>query len=161
MRFLIAGSSGFLGTRLREQLQPAATTSPPWYAARPRPARSSGTPTPPLDPAVVDRHDVVVNLAGSPTLGNPHSKRWADELLRSRVTTTRVLAEAIAASEQPPTSSPATASRATATAATTPLNESDRARGDAFMTRVTRQWQAATEPARPPGPGSACCALLP
>ena len=30
-----------------------------------------------LGPEVVDSHDVVVNLAGSPTAGNPHSKKWA------------------------------------------------------------------------------------
>ena len=48
------------------------------------------------DPAVIEAADVVVNIAGSPTLGNPHSATWARELKESRVTTTRVLAEAIA-----------------------------------------------------------------
>ncbi len=44
----------------------------------------------------------MVNLAGASIAGNPHSKKWADEVLESRVSTTRALAEAIAASERPP-----------------------------------------------------------
>ena len=47
-----------------------------------------------VDQSVIDRADVVVNLAGSPTLGNPHSKTWQRNLRESRVTTTRTLAEA-------------------------------------------------------------------
>ena len=40
----------------------------------------------------------VVNLAGAPLVGNVHSKRWAQDVLESRVTTTRLLARAIAES---------------------------------------------------------------
>ena len=104
MRFLIAGSSGFLGTRLSEQLTSRGHEVTPLVR---RPAEAGEVTwdpyRKPLDPAVVDRHDVVVNLAGSPTAGNPHSKKWAEDLMNSRVTTTRVLAEAIAASDSLPT----------------------------------------------------------
>ena len=50
------------------------------YDDRPGPGtRSGGTPTPPRSVReVVENHDVVVNLAGSPTAGNPHSKKWAE-----------------------------------------------------------------------------------
>src|ERR1700712_3015906 len=104
MRFLIAGSSGFLGTRLRERLDSrghdvtSLVRRPPegphevrWdpYAAG-------------LGVEVVENHDVVINLAGSPTLGNPPSRAWADNLMNSRVKTTTALAEAIAASESKP-----------------------------------------------------------
>ena len=82
MRYLISGSSGFLGSQLRTALDAAGH-----YVVR----LVRGTPTAadqiqwrpydePLDPSVLDEVDVVVNLAGSPTLGNPHSSRWAHEL---------------------------------------------------------------------------------
>ena len=46
----------------------------------------SGTRTPArVDPDVIEAADVVVNLAGAPTAGNPHSKKWARELRESRV----------------------------------------------------------------------------
>ena len=103
MRFLIAGSSGFLGTRLRERLRRAGPRRHPLVRRPPGPGEVRWDPyAAPLGHEVVDNHDVVVNLAGSPTAGNPHSKKWAENLMDSRVTTTRVLAEAIAASETKP-----------------------------------------------------------
>ena len=29
---------------------------------------------------MIEAADVVVNLAGTPTAGNPHSQKWADDL---------------------------------------------------------------------------------
>src|SRR4051812_38669474 len=101
---LIAGASGFLGSHLREELTrrghqvSALVRRAPDGAGESRWDPYAGT----LDPALVEAADVVVNLAGAPTAGNPHSAAWARELRRSRVTTTRVLAEAIAASERRP-----------------------------------------------------------
>ena len=103
MRFLIAGSTGFLGTRLREQLGTLGHDVTQLVRRAPGPGEVRWDPYgTPLGHEVVDNHDVVVNLAGSPTAGNPHSKKWAENLMSSRVTTTRVLAEAIAASESKP-----------------------------------------------------------
>ena len=46
---------------------------------------------------------MVVNLAGSPLFGNPHSEpSHRRDLLESRVVTTRVLAEAVAGSDRRP-----------------------------------------------------------
>ena len=91
MRFLVAGASGFLGRHLVEGLRANGDEVRAWSGPRPSapdqvrwdPARGA------LDPAALDGVDVVVNLAGSPTLGNPHSKTWARNLLESRVSTTR------------------------------------------------------------------------
>ena len=105
----------------------------------------------PLDPAVVDRHDVVVNLAGSPTAGNPHSKKWAEDLMNSRVTTTRVLAEAIAASDSLPTFLAGNGIGIYGDHGSQPVTEMTDSRGDALLTRVSREWKAATEPARAAG----------
>ena len=101
---LLAGAGGFLGTHLREALlaRGHGVTSLTRGPARGGDQSTWDPYAGTLDPAVVEAADVVVNLAGSPTLGNPHSAKWARELRESRVTTTRVLAEAIAASERRP-----------------------------------------------------------
>ena len=94
-------TTGFLGTRLREQLGVLGHDVTQLVRRAPGPGEVRWDPYgTPLGHEVVDNHDVVVNLAGSPTAGNPHSKKWAENLMNSRVTTTRVLAEAIAASAE-------------------------------------------------------------
>ena len=148
MRFLIAGSSGFLGTKLRERLtaQGHTTTSLVRREAGDQEVRWDPYSAP-LDPAVVDQHDVVVNLAGSPLVGNPHSKKWADELLHSRVVTTRVLAEAVAASAQRPAFLAGNGISYYGDHGDEVLTEDADSRGDALLTRVSRQWEAAADPA--------------
>jgi uncharacterized protein (TIGR01777 family) len=152
MRFLIAGSSGFLGTRLREQLSRRGDDV---TALVRRPAGAGEVTWDPyeksLDPSVVDQHDIVVNLAGSPTTGNPHSRKWAENLMNSRVTTTRVLAEAIAASKSLPTFLAGNGIGIYGDHGSQPVAEIADSRGDALLTRVTRAWQGAAEPAREAG----------
>ena len=152
MRFLIAGSSGFLGTRLRDQLSRRGDD----VTALVRRPAGAGEVTwdpyeRPLDPSVVDEHDLVVNLAGSPTVGNPHSKKWAENLMNSRVTTTRVLAEAIAASRSRPTFFAGNGIGIYGDHGSQPVAEIADSRGDALLTRVSRAWQTASEPAREAG----------
>ena len=96
---------------------------------------------------MIEAADVVVNLAGSPTLGNPHSKKWARNLRESRVTTTRVLAEAIAASDRKPAFLAGNAIAWYGDHGDEVSPRSPRARGDSFMTQVTREWQDAAGPA--------------
>lgn len=148
MRFLIAGASGFLGTHLTDNLRvlghevttlsrsadgPDAVRWDPYAGA--------------LDPAAVENADVVINLAGSPTVGNPHSKKWARELRKSRVTTTTVLAEAIAASTRRPAFLAGNAIAIYGDHGDDPVTESDDSRGSSFLTEVTREWKAAAQPA--------------
>lgn len=150
---LLAGASGFLGTHLREALlarghgvtsltrgQASGGDQSTWdpYAGS-------------LDPADVEAADVIVNLAGSSTLGNPHSAKWARELRESRVTTTRVLAEAIAASERRPAFLAGNGISFYGDHGDTVLDESADSRGDALLTSVTREWQAAADPAAAAG----------
>lgn len=152
MKIVIAGSSGFLGTALRRSLatqghdvirlvrrQSGAADESTWdpYA---------GT----LDQSLIDSADVVVNLAGSPTAGNPHSKKWARELRESRVTTTRVLAEAVARSVQAGGSTAYLAGNGISyygDHGDEVIREDADSRGDALLTEVTREWQAAADPA--------------
>jgi hypothetical protein len=153
MRILIAGSSGFLGTRLRAGLVNRGHTTTP-LVRRP-PSGEGEIQWDPyagaLDQQVVDAHDVVVNLAGSPLIGNPHSRKWAKSVMNSRVTTTRVLAEAIAASATKPAFLAGNGISFYGDHGSEPLTEQADSRGEALLTRVARAWQEAAEPARAAG----------
>lgn len=152
MRFLIAGASGFLGTRLREQLVPRGHHVTALVRRDAGPGEVRWDPYGgPLSPTVADEHDVVVNLAGSPTAGNPHSNKWAERLMSSRVTTTRVLAEAIAASERKPTFLAGNGIGVYGDHGLETVTEDSDSRGDALLTRVSRAWQEASEPAAEAG----------
>jgi uncharacterized protein len=155
MRFLIAGASGFLGTRLRESLVMAGhevtalVRRPPRSGQGAKEAREAQWDpyAGDLDLDLVEHADVVVNLAGSPTLGNPHSHRWAEELRTSRVTSTRVLAEGIAGSSRRPAFLAGNGISFYGDHAGEPVTETSDSRGDAFLTGVTIDWQAAAQPA--------------
>jgi uncharacterized protein (TIGR01777 family) len=152
MRFLIAGASGFLGSRLRESLVGAGHDVTSLVRRAPGPGRSHKEAqwdpyTSDLDLDLVEKADVVVNLAGSPTLGNPHSRQWADNLRTSRVTTTRVLAEAIAASSRRPVFLAGNGISFYGDHGDELLTEEAATHGDAFLTGVTIDWQAAAQPA--------------
>ena len=88
-----------------------------------------------------------MNLAGSPTAGNPHSEKWARELRESRVTTTQVLARAIADSERKPAYLAGNGISYYGDRGDEVLTEESDSRGDALLTSVTRDWQAAADPA--------------
>lgn len=152
MRFLIAGSSGFLGSHLTEHLRSHG------HEVR-RLSRSSGSADSSrwdpyqgyVDPEEIEQADVVVNLAGSPTAGNPHSKQWAHDLEHSRVTTTAVLARGIAESNRKPAFLAGNGISFYGDRGDLALPESADSRGNALLTRVTRVWQQATEPAQTAG----------
>jgi uncharacterized protein (TIGR01777 family) len=150
---VIGGASGFLGTHLVAELtgrghtvtrlvrrEPGAADESRWDPAAGR-----------VDADVIAAADVVVNLAGAPTMGNPHSKKWATNLRDSRVQTTATLAEAIAASERPPAFLAGNGISYYGDHGADRLPETADSRGHAFLTEVTRDWQAATEPARAAG----------
>lgn len=150
---VIAGASGFLGNHLRRELA-ARGHHIVALTRRPTSARDESSWDPyagVYDRNVVERADVVVNLAGTPTLGNPHSKRWARELRESRVTTTRVLAEAVASSERRPAYLAGNAIGWYGDHGDEVVTEASDSRGDTLMTSVCRDWQDATAPAAEAG----------
>ncbi len=152
MRFLIAGSSGFLGTLLRERLVSTGHDVTSLVRRAPGSHEVQWDPyAAPLGVEVVEHHDVVVNLAGSPLVGNPHSSKWARELMNSRVTTTGVLAEAIAQSSSKPAFLAGNGISFYGDHGAEALTEQADSRGDALLTRVSRAWQAAAAPASDAG----------
>ena len=159
LSIVLAGGSGFLGTHLRSALTERGH-SVTALVRRPdaRPGEATWDPYAGVVPqAVIDAADVVVNLAGSPTLGNPHSKAWATDLSRSRITTTRVLAEAIAAAPNPPAFLAGNGISYYGDHGAAVLTEVSDTRGHALLTVVTRDWQAATAAAA--SAGSRVCIL--
>lgn len=153
MRVVIAGASGFLGTHLTEHLRvhghevTALVRRPPESTRESQWDPAAGQ----VDAEVIGRADVVVNLAGASIAGNPHSKAWAEEVLASRVSTTTVLAEAIAAAERPPAFLAGNGISVYGNHGDRPVTEDSDSVGEAFLTRVAREWEAATQPAREAG----------
>jgi uncharacterized protein (TIGR01777 family) len=149
MRFLVAGASGFLGRHLVESLQSEGEEVRALVRSEARgPDEVQWDPVAgKLDPSALEGVDVVVNVAGSPTIGNPHSKKWADNLRESRISTTRTLAEAIADHDSKPTFLAQNALAWYGDHGSEVVTEASESRGDSFMTRLTRDWQAAATPA--------------
>jgi uncharacterized protein len=151
MHFLIAGSSGFLGTRLSERLTVLGHRVTSLVRRSPGPQEIRWDPygdqlaSDVLD--AVGTVDVVVNVAGSPTAGNPHSRKWAEALMESRVTTTRVLAEAIAETNTPPAFLAGNGIGVYGDHGVERVTEETHSRGDSLLGRVSRAWQAAAQPA--------------
>ena len=149
MRVVIAGSSGFLGSHLVQHLHGAghqvtrlvrrAATAPDEEEWDPAAGR--------LDQATVDEADVVVNLAGAATFGNPHSGKWQRALRESRVQTTLTIARAVGASQRPPAYLAGNAVGWYGHHGRERVPEDADSRGESLMTSVCRDWQAAADPA--------------
>ena len=153
MRIVIAGASGFLGSNLTDALRDRGHEVTR-LVRRPASSAEESTWDPyagTYEPEVIEGADVVVNLAGTPTAGNPHSEKWARELRESRVTTTLVLARAIAGSGTRPAFLAGNGISWYGDHGTQVLTEASDSRGHALLTEVTREWQAATVPAADAG----------
>ncbi|MFU8849994.1 TIGR01777 family oxidoreductase [Micromonospora sp. SL1-18] len=155
MRILMAGVSGFLGTRLVDRLAADGHQITRLVRRPPRkPDERQWNPSAAqLDPAVVADSDAVVNLAGA----GVGDRRWNAEykqLIRSsRVDTTTTLAITIAglsAEDRP-------AAMLNASAVGWYGNTGDRVveedspAGEGFLADVCRVWEAATRPAEDAG----------
>lgn len=150
---VVAGSSGFLGSRLVGELRrrghrvvrlvrrnaeegDESTWDP--YAGQ-------------VDRGLVGGADVVVNLAGSPLIGNPHSRAWARAARESRVTTTGLLAQVISRVEHPPAFLAGNGISYYGDHGDEVVSEYSGSRGDALLTSLARDWEAAATPATEAG----------
>jgi uncharacterized protein (TIGR01777 family) len=146
---LIGGASGFLGRHLTVALRERGHTTTALVRRTPEAdAESQWDPAAgQVDAQVVEDADVVVNVAGSPTMGIPYSPSWARNLRESRVTTTATLAGAIASSQRKPAFLAGNAVAIYGDHGDRPVTEDSDSRGHSLMGEVTRAWQAAAQPA--------------
>lgn len=137
-RAVVAGASGFIGTAIVDALTTDGYTVDTI-------GRASGTT---WDDAaavarLIDGADLLVNLAGK-SVDCRYTDRNRDEILRSRVATTRDLSAAVRRAAQPPrlwvNASTATIYRH---ATDRPNSESDGELGSGFSVDVARAWEAA------------------
>jgi uncharacterized protein (TIGR01777 family) len=153
MHVVIAGASGLLGSHLADQLRRAGHTITGLTRAQTQdPDMSTWDPAAGrYDRDLFEAADAVVAVTGSSLFRNPRSRSWQRELSDSRVGPTRVLAEAVAASSRKPALLAGNGSSWYGDHGAGPVDESADSRGEALLTRVTRAWQEATEPARGAG----------
>jgi uncharacterized protein len=156
MKIFLTGASGLLGTRLRSTLQHRGDT----VVSLSRQAREGfvqgdpGVPGPWLDE--LTKCDAVVHLAGEPIL----ARRWNDRFLahveRSRVESTRLIAETLAKAGKPSVfiSGSATGFYGSDRGDTI-LNESSAAGSDT-LAKICIAWEQATEAAQSVGVRVAC-----
>lgn len=153
MRFVLAGASGFLGQAWAAFLtahdhdvvrlvrgEPSGADEARWdpYA---------GT----LDRGLVESADVIANLAGAPLAHWPWTESYKKTFRESRVVTTRVLAEAIAASDRKPVFVAQNGVAGYGDRGAEVITEDTPTDGDTFIAEVTRVWEQATLPAADAG----------
>jgi uncharacterized protein (TIGR01777 family) len=104
MRVLISGASGLVGSELQKQLTALGHT--PIALVRRPVAKANEVYWNPaaleIDPAELDTIDAVVNLAGATTGKLPWTKKYKEELIQSRIDSTKTLVQAMAKSTNKP-----------------------------------------------------------
>lgn len=153
MRFVIAGSSGFLGTALRDHL--ARDGHEVFRLVRSEPGSRHESSWDPdsgkVDQDLVDSADVVVNLAGAPIAHWPWTDTYKQTLRDSRVSTTRTLAEAIASSPSPAVFLAQNGVAGYGDRGDEVLTEDSTTPARTTLGVVTREWEEATRPAAEAG----------
>jgi uncharacterized protein (TIGR01777 family) len=152
MKYVLGGSSGFLGRSLagdliadghevirlvrREPRQPGEIRWDPAAGA--------------LDPAALGDPDVLVNLAGA-NVGRPWTPTYRNKIRESRVSTTATLAEAAARLERPPVFITQSGVGGYGKDCGDRILTEDSDLGDGFLADVVRLWEGAADPARHAG----------
>lgn len=153
MKLVLAGASGFLGTAWRDHLareghdvvrlvrgEAMSSDEATWdpYAGE-------------VDRSLLESADVVACLSGTSLAHFPWTESYKRTFRASRTATTRTLATAIAATDRKPAFLAQNGIAGYGDRGDTVLTESSPVDADTFMGRVTREWQAATEPAAEAG----------
>ncbi|HMG31179.1 MAG TPA: TIGR01777 family oxidoreductase [Jiangellaceae bacterium] len=150
MRVAITGSSGLVGTALRESLtadghevirlvrRPAqAADEVPWDPAAGR-----------LDPTALESVEAAVNLAGASLFDHRWTRDYRRTIRTSRVGATHTLATALAAlPEQPRVLVSGSAIDAYGLDHGSDIIDEDEPTGEGFLAEVCRDWEAAAAPA--------------
>jgi uncharacterized protein len=153
MRVLVTGSSGLIGSALRERLAAGGHTVVRLVRTREQTGEDAflwdpvrGT----LDEAALDRVEAVVHLAGETIAG-----RWTQakkkRIRDSRISSTRLLCDAIAGIDSPPNVFIcASAVGYYGDRGDEELTE-ESSQGEGFLADVVLEWESATEPAKRSG----------
>lgn len=153
MRIVVAGSSGFLGTPLRTALTDAGhevhqlVRREPGNAGEHRWDPDHGE----VDTDLVASADVVINLAGAPIAHWPWTASYREQLLRSRVRTTGLLARTIADAGTTPAYVVASGMAIHGEGRGAEWLDESSSSGSGFLADVVRAWEQAADPARAAG----------
>ena len=153
MRFVLAGASGFLGTTWRDHLAREGHDVVRLVRGEAMSANEStwdpyaGV----VDRAVLESADVVACLSGANLAHFPWTESYKRTFVTSRTATTRTLAAAIADSDRKPVLLAQNGIAGYGDRGSTVITESTPTDAGTFMAGVTREWQAATEPAAEAG----------
>jgi uncharacterized protein len=155
MKWLLAGASGFLGRAIRVRL--ASDGHEVVRLVRREPTTSTEFRWDPdvgwVDESAFDGVDVAVNLGGVPVAPIPWTTSRREEILSSRVNTTRTMARSLAvrAGSGPRTLIQQSGiARYGTTSGVAPYTEESPAAPD-FLAQMTTKWEAATQPAADAG----------
>jgi uncharacterized protein (TIGR01777 family) len=155
MRIVMAGASGFLGTKLADRLTHSGhevvrlVRRPPRGPAEVRWDPGAGQ----VDPATLSTADAVINLAGAGISDKRWNDRYKEVLRRSRLDTTGTLASATAAltpDQRPRVLLNASGIHWYGDTGDRPVEEGAPA-GEGFLPDLCRVWEAATRPAEDAG----------
>jgi uncharacterized protein (TIGR01777 family) len=152
MKYVLAGSSGFLGKALTRDL--VADGHEVVRLVRRAPSQPDEVRWDPaagqLDPTALADADVLVNLAGA-NIGRPWTPTYRKTIRESRVSTTATLAAAAAALDRPPVFITQSGVGGYGTDCGDRILTEDSELGDGFLADVVRLWEGAAEPARAAG----------
>lgn len=97
MRILISGASGLIGTELQKQIIARGDT--PLILVRRTPTKENEVQWNPLELSIdqtkFETADAIINLAGATTGKLPWTKKYKEELISSRIMSTRTLVQAM------------------------------------------------------------------
>ncbi len=148
MHIVVSGSSGLIGTALVDRLRREGHEVVRLVRRAPGAGEAQWDPAAgKLDAAVIDAADAVINLAGAGIGDHRWTAEYKQEVLRSRTTTTALLARTIAAAAKPPTIFlSGSAIGFYGDTGDTSVDERS-AGGDGFLADVCRAWEDAAAPA--------------
>jgi len=146
---VVGGASGFLGTALTTHLRARGhEVTRLIRSGDPAGDASIWDPyTGRIDQVLIDRADAVVNLTGSPISKWPRTKARRQEILSSRVSATKTLATAVAASSTPTVFISGSGMSWYGTSRAGEVLTESASAGDGFLADVSQQWEAAAAPA--------------